>query len=106
MWENVDIIIQRIESQMDLFTKTTDLYDSKYCSKNNEECSFKLSHIIRAFVHMNKPFEFEYKFKSHCTSINKRSSKLGGYLCSIANIKRNKFQLFGNESLSSSNIFP
>ena len=46
MWENVDMIIQIIESRIDLILKTTDLYDSQYCSKDNEDCSLKYSHII------------------------------------------------------------
>ena len=46
MWENVDKTIQRIESQIDLISKTTYLYDPQYCSKNNEDCSLKSSHII------------------------------------------------------------
>ena len=36
MWEIFDMIIQRIESQIDLISKTTDLYDSQYFSKDNE----------------------------------------------------------------------
>ena len=28
MWDEVEIIIQIIESQIDLFSRTTDLYDS------------------------------------------------------------------------------
>ena len=38
MWENMDMIIQRIESQIDLISKTTYLYYSQYCSKDNEDC--------------------------------------------------------------------
>ena len=62
MWENVDMIIQRIEPQIDLIKKT-DLYDSQYCSKENEDCSLQSSHIIQEFVHTRKPFEFTYGFK-------------------------------------------
>ena len=47
MWEISDMIIQRIESQIDLISKTTDLYDSQYFSKDNEECSIQYSHIIQ-----------------------------------------------------------
>ena len=54
MWENVDMIIQIIESRIDLISKTTDLYDSQYCSKENEDYSLQSSHIIREFVHMKK----------------------------------------------------
>ena len=52
MWENVDKTIQRIESRIDLISKTTDLYDTQYCSKDNEDCSLKYSHIIGEFVQM------------------------------------------------------
>ena len=56
MWENVDKTIQRIESQIYLIYKITDLYDPQYFSKDNEDCSLKSSHIIREFVHMKKLF--------------------------------------------------
>ena len=80
MWENVDIIIQRIDSRIDLVSKTIYLYDSHYCSKDNEDCSLQPSHIIRNFVQMKKPFEFLYGFKSHSTSINESLSMLKGCL--------------------------
>ena len=76
MWKNVDRIIQIIESQLDLIYETTDLYDFQYCSKENEDCSLKISHITGEMLPIKKPFDFEYGFKSHCTSINKRFSKL------------------------------
>ena len=46
MWDNVDKTIQRIESQIDLINRRTDLYDPKYCSQDNEGCSLKYSYII------------------------------------------------------------
>ena len=52
MWENVDKTIQRIESQIDLISKTTYFYDPQYISKDNEDCSLKYSHIIGEFVQM------------------------------------------------------
>ena len=69
MWENVDKIIQIIESRVDLISQTTDLYDLQYYSKYNEDCSLKSSHIIGQFVQMKKLFEFGHGFKSHCTYI-------------------------------------
>ena len=54
MWENVNKNIQRIESQIELIPKTTDLYDPQYCSKDNEDCSLKYSHVIGEFVQMKK----------------------------------------------------
>ena len=60
MWENMDKIIQIIESRIDLISKTSDLYDPQYCSKDNEYCSLKSSDIIRPFVQMKKPSEFAY----------------------------------------------
>ena len=76
MWYNVDKTIQRIESLIDLFSKNTDLYYPQYCSKDNKYCSLKCSHIIGEFVQMEKPFQFVYGFKSHCTSINELLYKL------------------------------
>ena len=52
MWGNVDKIIQTIESRIDLISKTSDLYDPQYFSKDNEDCSLKSSHIIGEFVQM------------------------------------------------------
>ena len=62
-WKNLDKTIQIIESLIDLITKTTDLYYPQYCSKENEYFSLKYSLIIGEFVHMEKPFEFEYGFE-------------------------------------------
>ena len=99
MWENVDMIIQIIESRIDLILKTTDLYDSQYCSKNNEDCSLKSSHTIGDFLQMKKPFKFAYGFKSNCTPINERFSKLEGCLHSRPKVKGKTFPTFGNEFL-------
>ena len=54
MWENVEKIIQIIDSEIDLIYKTTDLYDSQYCSKDNDDCLLKYYHIIGEFVQMKK----------------------------------------------------
>ena len=72
MWDNLDKTIQIIESRIDLIYKTTDLHYPQYCSKNNEDCSLKSSHIIGEFVPMKKPHDFIYWLKSQCTSINER----------------------------------
>ena len=63
MWENVDKTIKRIESRIELITKTTDSYDPQYCSKDNEDCSLKYSHTIAEFVHMKN-------YLSLCMSLN------------------------------------
>ena len=99
LWENVDKTIQRIDSLIDLFLKTTDLYDPQYFSKDNADFSLKYSHIIREFVQMKKPFEFLYGFKSHCTSINERFYKFEGCLHSTLNNKIKTFPRFDNELL-------
>ena len=46
IWDNVYMTVQRIESQIDLSPKTTDLYDPRYYSKDNEDCSLRSSNII------------------------------------------------------------
>ena len=71
MWDNVDNTIQIIESLIELINIRTDLYDLQYCSKDNEDCSLKSSHIIGEFVSMNEPHDFMYGCKSQCTSMNK-----------------------------------
>ena len=38
MWENIDTIIQIIESQIYFTSHKIDLYDSQYCSKEDEYC--------------------------------------------------------------------
>ena len=95
----MDRIIQIIESQIDLISKTTDLYNSQYCSKDNEDCSLKSYHIIREFLQMKKLFSFSYSFKSHCISIHERFSKLEGCLRSRTNIYKKTFPPFCNELL-------
>ena len=100
------MIIQIIVSLIDLITKTIDLYDSQYCSKDNEDCWLKSSHIIGEFLQTKKTFEFAYGFKSKCTSINERFSKLEGCLRSRTNIYKKTFPPFGNELLPPSKIFP
>ena len=102
---NVDKTIQRIESQLYLIHKATDLVDPQYCSKDKEDGSFKSSHIIGEFVHMKKSFEFSYGFKSYFTSINERFSKLEGCLHSRRKNKIKTFSPFGNELLPPSNVF-
>ena len=57
MWEHVDRIIQRIESRIDFNSKTTDLYNSQYCSKEYEDCSVQSYHFIIELVWLNKPLE-------------------------------------------------
>ena len=52
MWSNVDDIIQITESQIYLINRTTDLYDPKYCSSDNEGCSQQSYFNIGAFVPM------------------------------------------------------
>ena len=75
MWDNVNNNIQRIESRIDIISKTTDSYDSQYCAKDNEDFSLKSSHIIGNFVQMKNIYELLYGFKPHCTSINEQFSK-------------------------------
>ena len=60
MWVNLDKTIQRIESRIDLIFKTIDLYYPQYCSKDNECCSLKSSHIIKEFVHTQTQMIFPY----------------------------------------------
>ena len=50
MWGNVDRIILWIEAQIDFDSKTTDLYDPQYCSKEYEDCSLPPSRFIRELV--------------------------------------------------------
>ena len=70
MWDNVDKTIQIIESQIDLINRRTGLYDPRYFSQDNEDCSLKSSHIIESFVTMKEPHDFMFGFNSQCTSIN------------------------------------
>ena len=76
MWGNVDSIVLRIESQIGFESKTTDLCDSQYCSKEDEDFSPQSSHFIIELVQMKKPCKLAYGFKSHCIYINERFSEL------------------------------
>ena len=49
-WRGVVQKIQEIESQIDLKTKTDDLYDPKFCYPDNDGCT----HNIGGFVSMKK----------------------------------------------------
>ena len=96
MWGNVDKTIQIIESRIDLISKTTYLYDTQYCSKDNEDFLLKYSHIIGEFVPMKKPFEFAYGLKYQCTYLNERLYKLEGCLNLRLNNKMKAFPNGGN----------
>ena len=85
MWDNVERIILRIESLIDFESKITDLYYSKYCSKEDEDFSLQSSGFIRELVKTKKPFGLAYGFKSHCTSINERFYELEDCLQSRPN---------------------
>ena len=76
MWENVDTIIQRIESRIDFTSHTTDLYDSQYCFKENEDFSLQSYHFIRELVQLDKTLGDGCGFKSHLIPINECLSKL------------------------------
>ena len=78
MWGNVDNTIQIIEARNYLINRKTDLYDSTFCSQDNDGCSQQSSHIIVEFVLMKKLSFIQSVFKSQCTSINERFSKLEG----------------------------
>ena len=38
VWNDIENIIQRIESRIDSISHTIDLYDSQLCSKEDEDC--------------------------------------------------------------------
>ena len=53
-WGKVYITIQVIESRIDLKNRTTDLYDPKFCSPDNDGCSQQSYHNIGGFVPTKK----------------------------------------------------
>ena len=55
--------------------------------------------ILSENLCIEKPFEFVYGFKSHCTSINELFYELEGYLHSRPKNKINTFPPFSNEFL-------
>ena len=99
MWYNVDWIIQRIDSQLEFDSKATDLYDSQYCYKEDEDCSLQSTPFIRELVQTKRPFGIVYGFRSHCTSIDECFFKLEDCIKSIQNNQRNIFPPFDNEFL-------
>ena len=64
MWDNVDRIVQIIESQIDFIYHTTYLYKSRFRSTENEDRSLQSSHFIRKSLQINKPLGFEYELKN------------------------------------------
>ena len=69
MWYNVDKTVKIIEWQINLISKPTDLYDPQYCSKKMKIVHSNLL-ILLENVSNEKPYEFVYEFKFHCTSVN------------------------------------
>ena len=105
MLGNVDDTIQIIESGNDLIKRTTDLYDPKFCSPDNDGCSQRSYHNIGEFVPMKKQNSIQSEFKSQCTSINERISKLEVYLQSRKN-KSKTFSPLQNDFLPPSKKTP
>ena len=99
MWDNLYNIILTIESQIEIINRKNDLYDPKFCSQDNDGCSLKSSHIIGELMPMKKQHDFLYEFKSQCTSINERLSKLEVCLHSRRKNKSKTFPPLGNEFL-------
>ena len=89
--------IQGIESQIDLINRTTDLYEPKFCSSDNDGCSQGSSHNNGEFVPMKKN-RIQSGFKSQCTSIDEKISKLEVYLHSRKN-KSRTFSALQNDFL-------
>ena len=53
-WGKVYSTIQEIESQNNLKNRTSDLYDPKFCSPDNDGCSRQSYHNIGGFVPTKK----------------------------------------------------
>ena len=92
----MDDTIQRIESRIDLINRTTDLYDPKFCSPDNDGCSQRSSHNIGEFIAMKKQNRIQSGFKSQCTSINEQILILEVYLHSRKNKSRTFSPLQGD----------
>ena len=63
MWDNFGIIIQIIDSRIDFIYHTTDLYDSQFFSRKDEDCLLQPSHFIRYLLQIDKPLGFGYELK-------------------------------------------
>ena len=70
MWDNLDNIIHIIESLNDFNSHGTHLFDIKYCSKEDKDCSLQSENCIRNIVKIKKPLGVGYVFKEHCFYIN------------------------------------
>ena len=64
--DNVDKTIQRIDSLIDFNPHKIDLFDSQFCSKEDEDCSLQSYKCIGNLVNTKKPLGVGYVFKSHC----------------------------------------
>ena len=58
MWGNVDNTIQGIQSLIYIINITTDLYEPKFCSPDNDGCSQRSSHNIGEFMPMREKIVF------------------------------------------------
>ena len=70
VWDNVDNIIHIVESLIDFKSKTSDLYNIKYCPKESEDCSHQYENCIRKGANTNKQFGGSYVIKTNGYSIN------------------------------------
>ena len=102
MWDNVYKTIQIIGSLIDLINRKSTLYDPEFCFQDNDGCSLKSSHIIGEFMPMKQQHYFLYGFKSQCTYINERLSKLEVCLHSRRKNKSKTCPPLGNEFLPTS----
>ena len=58
MWDNMDNIIQIIESWIEIINRKTNLYDPNFSPQDNDGCSLKSSQIIGELMPMKKRHDF------------------------------------------------
>ena len=102
VWDDVDDIIQIIESKIDFIYHTTGLYYLKFYSKEDEDNSLQYFNYIRELLQIKKLLEVGYGFKSNYFSINESFTKFQG--CCQSRRTKNKliFSSFGNGFVPSS----
>ena len=93
--------MNRIDPRNKFNSHETDLYDSKYCSKEDEDCSLQPDICIREKVKMMKPLVVGYVFKSQKFSVNECFSRFQGVCKSRRTKQKFIFRPFCNDFLPS-----
>ena len=75
VWNNVDNIIQNSELKIDYHSHAKDLYDMKYVSREDDDCSHQPVNFIKYVLGTKESFGVFYFFTLHCYLVYEYFSK-------------------------------